>query len=213
MSKLNTGWKKWDLYLSKFTEHDAIHILEIGSYKGDSALWFLNNLCVNKKTTLTCIDTWMGSPEYNEFEQIEQIFDKNISENERKDQLIKIKNNSYDALVELNYRKEKMYDVIYIDASHESRDVISDASLSWRLLNPSGILIFDDYKWDLLKPDYFTPKPAIDAFMYIMKPELKVIDVARQVFVEKLTNFEKPQKKNKGGKTSRKRSYSKKKNN
>lgn len=196
MSKLKSGWKRWDLYLNKFTEYKRpIHILEIGSYKGDSALWFLDNLCNNSKSDLTCVDTWDGSPEYNDkdFESVESAFDSRIKNNPRSKQLIKIKNNSYNALIQLNI-ENKLYDIVYIDASHESRDVIADAVLSWKIVRPKGVVIFDDYKWDLLEPDYFTPKPAIDAFLHVMKPELKVLNIARQVFIEKLEKFEIPQR-------------------
>ncbi len=107
---------------------------------------------------------------------------------------------TYDALIKLqsNYNSDLSgpiyFDIIYIDASHEGRDVIADAVMSWKLLNPGGIMIFDDYIWDKLKPVYFTPKPAIDAFLYLYKPEMKVLQKSRQVIVEKLDckDFEKP---------------------
>ena len=39
------------------------------------------------------------------------------------------------------------YDIIYIDGSHATSDVLEDAVLSYRLLKPGGLLIFDDYHW------------------------------------------------------------------
>ena len=36
------------------------------------------------------------------------------------------------------------YDIIYIDGSHEARDVLEDAVLAYRLLKIGGLLIFDD---------------------------------------------------------------------
>ena len=39
------------------------------------------------------------------------------------------------------------FDIIYIDGSHAVNDVLEDAVLSFRLLKPEGILIFDDYRW------------------------------------------------------------------
>lgn len=191
---MNTGWKKWDQFLSKFANMKTpIHVLEIGSYEGDSASWFLDNLLHNPKSTITCVDTWEGSPEYVNinFQTVEQKFDERIKKNPRGKQLTKIKKLSYDGLIQLNVQKKEFH-VVFIDASHEARDVIGDAVLSWRLLSKGGVMIFDDYQWKKLKPDYFTPRPAIDAFIHVMKPELKVLGIFYQAFVEKLMTFEKP---------------------
>jgi predicted O-methyltransferase YrrM len=46
--------------------------------------------------------------------------------------------------VELRKLPLGAYDLIYIDGSHFPADVLEDAVLSWRLLKPGGMLIFDD---------------------------------------------------------------------
>jgi hypothetical protein len=81
--------------------------------------------------------------------------------------------------------------------------VLADAVLAWPLLKRGGVMIFDDYKWTKLSPDYFRPKPAIDAFMKCMTPELNVLDIQYQVFVEKRIEFEEP-KRTLGGTIKRK---------
>lgn len=70
---------------------------------------------------------------------------------------------SINALFELNSNKI-FFDIIFIDASHEAIDVLSDGVLSWNILNENGVLIFDDYKWDKLENYHFRPKVSIDAF-------------------------------------------------
>ena len=49
-------------------------ILEIGSYEGRSALFFLNNF---KDANIHCVDTWSGSDEHDNFDfsKIEKNFD------------------------------------------------------------------------------------------------------------------------------------------
>jgi hypothetical protein len=63
---------------------------------------------------------------------------------------------------------------------------MSDAVLAWQVLAP-GLMIFDDYWFnERLREDYrYTPKLAIDAFVGMMAAEIKVIDVAGQVFLGK----------------------------
>jgi predicted O-methyltransferase YrrM len=100
---------------------------------------------------------------------------------------------SYDALLKLNVKKI-MFDVIFIDASHEAIDVLEDAILSWNILNENGIIIFDDYLWDLLDDYHFRPKIAIDSFINIYKTQLNVLYKGYQVIIEKKSKnrFNKP---------------------
>jgi predicted O-methyltransferase YrrM len=182
---LNTGWSKWDIHLSKFVGK-KLNILEIGSYKGDATSWFLNNLSSNKNSMVYAVDTWEGSPEYfhGNFQEVEDIFDRTIKLTGKSKQLIKMKMYSSKALIELN-RNNIVFDIIFIDASHEAIDVLSDAVLSWNILNENGVLIFDDYKWDQLENYHFRPKVAIDAFLDIYKTQLKTLYIGRQVIIEK----------------------------
>ena len=54
------------------------NILEIGSYEGRSALFFLKYFLNSK---INCVDTWSGSDEHNieDFKFIEKNFDLNTS--------------------------------------------------------------------------------------------------------------------------------------
>jgi hypothetical protein len=44
-------------------------------------------------------------------------------------------------------------DLIYVDASHSYKDVLSDLKNSWKILNKNGVMIADDYQTDGWKPD------------------------------------------------------------
>ena len=197
-NKLNTGWKSWDTYLQKFVGK-RLNIMEIGAYKGDATCWFLNNLCKNHNSIVVAIDTWEGSPEYgdSDFSIVEKEFDENIKKTGRGNQVIKMKMTSKDGLIKLKQKGTVNYifDIIYIDASHEAKDVLTDAILSWDLLDTGGIIIFDDYEWDKLSKEYFRPKIAIDSFISIFKPQLKVIFKKYQLMIEKISenDYEKPE--------------------
>lgn len=194
MVYLNTGWKHWDKFLSEYVGK-KINCLELGSYKGDATCWMLNNLCTNKSSKVYSVDTWKGSPEYInvDFDEVEKIFDENVKKTGRSKQNVKMKMNTETALHKLKY-DYIYFDIIFIDASHEAKDVLKDAILAWDILNEDGTLIFDDYKWDKLNQDYFCPKIAIDSFVHIYTPQIVVLYVGYQYIVKKKTkkHFEQP---------------------
>lgn len=208
---LQTGWKHWDALLSPYVitqPAQPIHVLEIGAFEGVATTWFLNNLCSrHARSSITAVDTWQGSPEYVgvNFREVERTFDEAILSTGRQDQCIKLKGRSFDVLAQLLTQVPRpRYHIIYVDASHESRDVIADAVMSWAMLVPGGMMIFDDYRWNKLTPRYFTPKVAIDAFISIMQPEGEVIHMDRQVFFRKKEKFEVPRLARSGGRPGKK---------
>ena len=78
------------------------------------------------------------------------------------------------------------FDLIFIDGSHATLDVMVDAALAWQLLARGGLMIFDDYwyrRTDLGRD--FRPKLAVDAFVGAMSHEIEVADVAGQVFIRR----------------------------
>ena len=185
---LKTGWKNWDKNLSQFVNKEN-SIMELGSYTGMATSWFLTNLCSNPKSIMIAIDTWEGSPEYTtgvtKFHLVEKEFDENTKKTGRHSQLIKIKMLSHLALIKIKTTMNYKFNIIFIDASHTAKDVLTDAVLSWDLLVEGGILIFDDYEWDIMDKDYFRPKIAIDSFINIFKPQLDVIYKGYQIMIQK----------------------------
>ena len=70
---------------------------------------------------------------------------------------------------------KKQYDIIFIDGNHTAPYVLSDAIMSWKLLKVNGIMIFDDYLWELEKPETLRPKMAVDNFISNYADYLEVI--------------------------------------
>ena len=185
---LLTDHKNWKMYLEKFIDK-KINCLEIGSYKGYTTCWMLKNLCTRKESKVFSVDIWEKSPEYIniDFYDIEQIFDENIKNTGKKSQNVKMKMYSSTAL-DIFKNKKYTFDVIFIDSSHEAKNIMKDAILSWDLLNNGGILIFGNYGWGKLNKDYFRPNIAIDSFIHIYQPELKVLFKEYQLIVEKINH-------------------------
>jgi predicted O-methyltransferase YrrM len=177
-SRDHVGFKTeiWKEHLSEFACRDGLWMLEIGSYEGRSALWFMENILTGSGCRLTCVDPW--SP------QLKLRFDHNIRVAGAADRIRAIQKGSAYALTE--DLVNETFDLIYIDGSHRAPDVLFDAVFAWPLLAPGGMMIFDDYEW---KPELHSaerPKPAIDRFMEMFQDELEVVDIGFQVLVRKI---------------------------
>jgi len=134
-------------------------ILEIGSFEGLSTVGF--SLLV-PEGQITAVDTWEGSPEnldpnspyYSKFSDVEKAFDANTRTIRH---LTKHRKSSLEFFSEHYLGQvpdDALFDLAYIDGSHDAADVLMDGLLAFRVLKPGGILIFDDYAWN---PQ---PKPA-----------------------------------------------------
>ncbi len=161
-------------------------VLEIGSWEGRSALFFLNYL---PECRLVCIDTFGGNIEHHRDDYfaalvpgIEARFDNNVAA--FGDRVEKLKGPSGSVLPQLGV-KGRQFDIAYVDGSHFATDVYSDAVLTWSLMAPGGIVIFDDYAWDLMDDDSERPKSGVDAFLATIDGQYRVIHRDYQLLIAK----------------------------
>jgi hypothetical protein len=189
-SNFTTDWTSWNfpiwLELLKRYRNSAARILEIGSWEGRSALFFLNYL---PKARLCCVDTFEGGEDHHsdpllasKVPGIEQRFDANIGAFAQRVEKIKLP--SCVALPTLGVEGRR-FDVAYIDGSHRSADVYSDGALTWPMIARGGIIIFDDYRWDYMAGTSNNPKLGIDAFLKAFKGQYRIIHDAYQIAIEK----------------------------
>ena len=165
----------WDMYFSAFKGRDNLNILEIGSYEGRSAIWFIENLLEGKNSKLTCVDiffSWL----------LEARFDHNIKQSGRHGKVIKVKASSQEILPLL---EREQYEIIYVDGSHVADHVRSDADQAFRLLKKGGMICFDDYEWRPDLPKEQRPQIAIDEFLQKYQNEISVLHKEYQVIVQK----------------------------
>ena len=54
------NWSRW---LAEFKDKPC-HALEIGSYLGESAVWFAENILTHPESTLLCLDAWVAIEPY-----------------------------------------------------------------------------------------------------------------------------------------------------
>lgn len=187
--------ERWTKWIGHFAGQ-PVNFLEIGSYEGQSAIWFLRNLLTHPDSRLLCVDTWHAGEDmpYVEGDRLLTTFLDNI--NPWKDHCGIMRGKSEDVLPKLPL---KHFDFVYIDASHTAKGVLLDSVLAWRLVKDGGIVIWDDYLWELpievyptpltekqkKKAQLLRPKMGIDAFLACYEGEYEVIAKEWQVAVRK----------------------------
>ncbi len=150
--------------------------VEVGCHDGRSFTWALENLCVDDDATAIAIDTWR-------WPEVERRFDANVVATGSSYKVRKLKGASRRRLVEL---PDGSADVVYVDGSHEARDVVLDGCLAYHVLRTGGVLVFDDYRWR--NPEgkrFLPPKPAVDAFLSMHADVVDVLYEGYQVMVRR----------------------------
>jgi predicted O-methyltransferase YrrM len=186
-------WTKW---IGHFAGQPNLRFLEIGSYEGQSALWFLRNLLTHPTSKLLCVDTWHAGEDmpYVDDDTLLTTFLNNIDAYRANCGIMR--GRSQDVLLQL---PPDTYDFVYIDGSHTTPSVLMDSVLAWRVAKPGGILIWDDYLWELPMEKYPTsvteeqkkhiellrPKTGIDAFLTCYEGQYEVIAKEWQVALKK----------------------------
>lgn len=193
MSEFTTDWftsaiPLFDDILGPFKGRDGLTVLEIGSFEGRSAIWFIENLLTGKDSKIICVDTFEGSLEHEEMgivnDSLRKKFDENMREYRGKYRVLMGK--SQDILRTREF--DNKIDIVYIDGSHRAPHVLIDACLTFLMLKRGGVMIFDDYTWNYNRyPVEDTPRVAIDAILTCFKGLVKVRQFTwKTVMIEKL---------------------------
>ena len=143
-----------------------------------------------KNAKLTCVDTWQGgdehkkndSPEKSVLPSVEAIFNENIAEFH--DRVTKYKGTSFSYY---NHQSNtNIYDLIYVDGSHYTDDVIVDAIKCFEMLKVGGFLIFDDYFWKFYDKNIDNCAGAINSFLRLKGHYLEIVCFDYQLIVRKI---------------------------
>lgn len=174
------NWAKW---LNKLRGKPGIVGAEIGTFKGESAEWMLDNIFTAPDSVYHCIDPFTGSVEHH----VGGI-DCDTLEQEARKRLTRFPNVRFHVGYsnEILRNWEKSLDFIYVDGAHDALNVLRDAVLVFEHLKPGGLMVFDDYEWAVFPNAVDRPKMAVDAFLACYAKELNVINrTGWQVCVEK----------------------------
>lgn len=164
------NWKNW---LAEFRGKKVVG-LEIGTFEGDSAEWFLENVATHPDSRFHCVDPFTGADDHR-FHNI----DTSKTEERTRAKLARFPN----VVIHKAYSQDKLYefkkgtfDWGYIDGSHTARDTLRDGVLVFDLLKVGGVGIFDDFLWTAMPNELDRPKPAIDAFLKLYGKQLRVLE-------------------------------------
>jgi predicted O-methyltransferase YrrM len=131
------------------------------------------------------LNAYDGRPADADMQTVKRRFLSNIKLTGTADKVRLVEVRSDDGLCAL---PASSYECIYIDGSHRAPDVLSDAVLSFRLLRPAGLLIFDDYHIARIRgeePSLEDPKLAVDAFLAVYARRLEIVWAGYQLAVRK----------------------------
>ena len=148
-------------------------ICEVGTWKGASAIHMAN---LSPNTEIVCVDTWLGSSEFwiepdrrkmlnlkNGHPQVYETFLSNVVRKGLKSRITPFPVDSQTAANFFQYHNIR-FDLIYIDASHETECVVNDIVL---FSNLSSTIFGDDYNWPSVKS-------AVDRCTAQLKMDLSV---------------------------------------
>jgi predicted O-methyltransferase YrrM len=173
----------WNAAMEDYKGRPELQYLEIGCFEGRSAVWMLENVLTDPTSNLTCVDP------YQEHigEAVKQRFLSNVAKAGAADRFQLVQGFSQEKLRELPLDK---FDIIYIDGDHRAAPVLEDAVLSWRLLKVGGLMIFDDYRWEVERqPPAERPLMAIDFFTETFKDRVEIVHRDYQLILRKTLSY------------------------
>ncbi len=170
-----------------------VNYLEIGCFEGRATVWLISNILTNPASRIVCVDTFEGSEEFPALQIDMTVAQANFYSNIRE----AVKDGGYPGnfppvflLVGAAHKvipRAMRFDMVYVDGSHQAADVLLDACFAWPLLNPGGLMIFDDYEWQppVNYPAHKRPKRAIDSFLSCFVERFDMVHIGYQVIIRK----------------------------
>lgn len=163
------NWFRW---LGQFRDKKIVG-MEIGTFEGDSAEWFVENICTHGDSRFHCIDPFTGSVEH----RVHNINVARIEQTARA-KLARFPNvviHKEYSQIKLRQIERGSVDFFYIDGDHASRSALRDGVLVFELLKVGGVGIFDDLNWAAMPNELDRPKTGIEAFLKCYAKELRAL--------------------------------------
>jgi predicted O-methyltransferase YrrM len=175
--------------IQKFIISENINkILEIGSFEGQSSVFFSDNLLNNKNSFLVCVDPFFDSGTVNGIttlyvnKDVKNRFLNNISKSKNFNKITHECTTSDNFFLENKIR----FNFIYIDGCHNPEYVKRDVNNSFKILEKNGILWMDDYLYGHRKEHNGRPKDVIDQFLKDNNGKYEIIHKGYQIAIRKL---------------------------
>lgn len=174
----------WQRVLGKFLGQPDVRALEIGSYEGRSACWFMDHILTSSSAQLTCVDPWVS----DRLPAVEAAAKWDANTRPYGDRIRKVKSPSLPFLLQAAAAGEQ-YHWVYVDGCHRADAALTDIVLVWQLLPPGGVMIIDDtsVEYSILcrRLGYPSPYDAATAFLRCFAGKYTRLYNNEQVVVEK----------------------------
>lgn len=155
------GWNgDKPIFAQLIREKNPLLIVEVGSWLGMSTYTMGNTLKnIGSDAAIICVDTWLGSQEHwqnpdmrkhleleHGFPTFYKSFLGNMLTNGLSDRVVPI---PLPSLIAARWFKSigLQADLIYVDGSHNEKDVYEDLCTYWELLAQGGFIFGDDWPW------------------------------------------------------------------
>ncbi len=163
-------------------------ILEIGSFEGQSSVFFSDKLLDNKKSFLICVDPFFDSGTVDGIttlfvnKDVKNRFLNNISKSKNFNKIIHHCETSDNFFI----ANKITYNFIYIDGCHNPEYVKRDVNNAFKNLEKNGILWMDDYLYGNRKEHNGRPKDVIDHFLEENKGKYVLLYKKYQIAIRKI---------------------------
>ena len=159
-------WKVLDEFKDK-----PAKALEIGTFEGRTAVWFLENILTHKESTLLCIDPYSYKGNRDELSTVQlnrakQLVAQNLLPFIGKVTLCQERSDT----VLPKLAKDTRFDFVYIDGSHEAVSCLYDLVAVYPFLNVGGIIIVDDVSDNIIENQHWgtnNPWEAVKKFQLL----------------------------------------------
>lgn len=182
----------WEEVFKSHYKNPIKSVLEVGCYEGRATVWLCENV-LSEGVAYDIVDTFGGSVSESgmvgtasrlegDKSFIQTNFEHNISFFQDRVRFNIHKGYSQHELPKL-VEADRKYDLIYIDASHQSDDTFVDGYFANKMLKKGGLIIFDDFGWkDPKKPhDNCSPEVGIRLFFSLYSDQYQGLFSGYQV--------------------------------
>lgn len=158
------GWFFNSKQMEYFIKNRKVNtVIEVGSWLGQSTRYIADLLPSGGK--VYAIDHWKGSIEHLAWPGLNRLYGQFLSNAVHAgltDKIIPIRMESLEAAKALSVQA----DLIYIDASHDTDNVIADIMAWYPRLKADGLMCGDDWTWDSVRVAVETCAPRLGKKIY-----------------------------------------------
>ena len=170
---------------NKNNSRDNPRVLEIGTYTGMSLIELMKRI---PGSIGTAIDPWVKYDENGLLQKmgdlkVEESFYHNVEVAKLTERVKVRKGESSNILIDM-IKNGEMFDFIYVDGSHLMLDCHVDLILSFQVLEKGGMMVIDDYLYNIDKP-LESPFEGVNRFLVKMNGRYQLINKGYRVFLVK----------------------------